>query len=279
MARKNDEKLDAEKFYDKHAKTYSTGDFPSGAFDEVARTALRFADDITWHFILKYAPRNKGALILEAGAGDGHWGERLLERGYNNLVISDLSQAMLEQAQNRLVPYTDRNLQFVKADITNMREFKANTFDYVFSQYDAVSYSMKPQEAMNELARIAKNGTYIVVCLDTKFRRVPEFIEAGQIDAARKLLETNISQEFAYPQYNLCWEELAENFETAGLHVEEVVGAPVFVHQVKETILKELENDPRIRNELLKMELEYCTTKSLVNFAGHLQMIGRKAST
>lgn len=71
-------------------------------------------------------------------------------------------------------------------------------------------------------------------------------------------------------------EELAENFEKAELEVVEVIGAPVFMHQVKTNILEKLEKDAETRERLLRIELDNCTNRSLVNFAGHLQMIGRK---
>jgi ubiquinone/menaquinone biosynthesis C-methylase UbiE len=182
---------------------------------------------------------------------------------------------MLEEAKKKLKIFEDK-LSFVKADISKMNIFKDNSFDFVFSQYDPVSYSMKPKDAMKELARVAKKGAYVVVCLDTKFRRVSELIEAKQIDKAKELLKTNISYDFVHPQYNLTWEELASYFEKAGLDVIEVIGAPVFMHQVKDEIREKLEEDPKIRKELLKIELENCTNKSLINFAGHLQMVGRK---
>ena len=62
----------------------------------------------------------------------------------------------------------------------------------------------------------------------------------------------------------------------AGLEVIEVVGAPVFMHQVKEKVLRRIEKDRKLRGELLRIELQNCTNKTLVNFAGHLQIIGRK---
>jgi hypothetical protein len=77
-----------------------------------------------------------------------------------------------------------------------MKEFQNDSFDYIYSQYDPVSYCMKPKEAALELARVAKQNSYIVVCVDTKFRRVPEFIEIGQIQTAKELLSTNISYDF-----------------------------------------------------------------------------------
>jgi predicted nuclease with TOPRIM domain len=135
---------------------------------------------------------------------------------------------------------------------------------------------MKPARAIKELARVAKKGAHAVVSLDTKFRRVPELIQAGLIDEAEHLLKTNITYEFEFPQYNLTWEELSTYFTRAGLKVLEVVGAPVFMHQVNEQLLKKFETNPKIRRRLLRMELAYCTDRSLVNSAGHLQIVGQK---
>jgi hypothetical protein len=105
---------------------------------------------------------------------------------------------------------------------------------------------------------------------------VSELIEAGKIGEAEKLLKTNISYDFDFPQCNLTWEELSDCFEEAGLVVLEVVGAPVFMHQVKGQILRKLEANPKIRKRLVQIELAHCTNKSLVDFAGHLQMVGQK---
>ena len=126
------------------------------------------------------------------------------------------------------------------------------------------------------MARVSKKNAYVIVCLDTKFRRVSELIEANQIEKAKELLKTNISYYFGHPQYNLTWKELADHFEGAGLKTVEIVGAPIFMHQVNEKVLKKLERDAETRKHLLEIELDNCTNRSLVNFAGHLQIIGRK---
>lgn len=265
-----------EEIYDEYANGYSSGDFVPTTFD-TARAAMSFADDITWHFLTKFLPKKKSIRILDAGAGDGYWAQKLVEMGYRNIVLTDISHKMLDKAKERFAKLKNgHNIEFVKSDIANMKELESSTFDYVFSQYDAVSYCMKPKEAIKELARVARKNAYVIVCLDTKFRRVSELIEANQIDKAKELLKTNISYDFRHSQYNLTWEELAENFEKAELEVVEVIGAPVFMHQVKTNILEKLEKDAETRERLLRIELDNCTNRSLVNFAGHLQMIGRK---
>jgi len=267
-------KSKVESIYDKYAKDYS-GDFAPTTFD-TSRSALSFANDITWHFITKYLPKNKSIKILDAGAGDGYWSEKLAKLGYKNIVLSDISQEMLNEARNRFNKIKNHNCEFVKADISNMKEFKANSFDFVFSQFDPVSYCMKPAEAMKELARVAKKNAFIVASLDTKFRRVPELISAGQIKEAKHLLKTNISYDFVHPQHNLTWEELERFSKNAKLKVIDIIGAPVFMHQVNEKVLEKLEKDSVIRKELLKIEMDNCTNKSLINFAGHLQIVCKK---
>jgi ubiquinone/menaquinone biosynthesis C-methylase UbiE len=269
-------KSKVEKTFDKYAKGYSSGAFAPSRHN-TARAAMSFADDITWHFLTKYLPKSRSVRILDAGGGDGAWSQKLVELGYSNIVLTDISQGMLDEAAKRFSqPKMKQNVVFIKSDITDMKELESDSFDFVFSQYDAVSYCMKPAKAIKEMARVAKKGTYIVVSLDTKFRRVSELIEAGLIDEAEELLRTGVSYEFDFPQKNHTWEELSDCFLKADLIVLEVIGAPVFMHQVDKRILKKLEADPEIRKRLLQIELAHCTNKSLVNFAGHLQMVGQK---
>ncbi len=265
----------AEDVYDEIAEDYSLGSAETLS-NRTARSALSFADDITWYFVMKYIPKDTSIKILDAGGGDGYWALKLHEVGYRNIVLMDISQGMLEQAKKRFSSIEGHNVSFIKSDIADMNEIASMEFDFVFSQYDAVSYSLKPRESIGELARVAKHGSYIILTLDTKFRRVPELIEAGKIDEAEKLLTTNISHDFEYPQYNLTWQMLQQHFEESGLTIINFVGAPVFMHQVDEKVLESLEKNQETRKRLLRMELEHCTDKSLVNFAGHMQVIGKK---
>lgn len=276
----DEQRKEIASLYDKYANTYNE-DFINPTF-HTGRAALSFCNDLTWHYLQKYLPPNKDARLADIGGGDGFWMEKILSMGYFNCAITDISQKMLEHAHQRLNPYITSisqkrgKLDFIKADICEMAALSTNSFDYVFSLFDPVSYSLDPGKAVAELARITKPQSFVVVSLDTKFRRVPELIEAGQIEAAQYLLESNLSFDFQHPQYNLTWEELAEFFQAAGLKVIEMVGAPVFVHQVNPKILQKLEQDPYIRQNLLEMELDYCNEPSLLNNAGHLLFVGQK---
>jgi ubiquinone/menaquinone biosynthesis C-methylase UbiE len=268
-------KSKVEKLYDKYAKEYA-GDFAPVSFD-TSRVAMEAADEITWSFILKYLPKRKAVSILDAGCGDGFWSEKLLKMGYCNLTLSDLSSKMLSEAEKRLSKYSkNASITYIKANIADMRGMPASSFDFVFSQYDPVGYCMRPAQAMRELARVAKPGAFISVMVDTKFRRVPELIEAGQVEEARRLLRTDISNDYFHPQVNFTYESLSAHFTAAGLYVLEVIGAPVFLHQVDDEVRLKMWKNRKARAALMKMEMENCTDRSLVNFAGHVQLIGKK---
>ncbi len=273
-------KSGVEEYYDRHARSYT----PSGGFspDDV-RNGLYFADQITWHFLKKYAPRMKSSLILDAGAGTGDWALLFAKLGYRSIVLADVSKGMLEEARGKFARFGNMSVSFVKSDISNLKEFPTGKFDFVFSQGDPVSLCLKPRAAVKALARVAKKGARVIVMMDTKFTRVPRLIEKGKLNEAVRLLKTNIAwdswdewNDQEYPSRPLTWEELAEYFEQAGLEVVEVIGVEVFTNHINRSVLDSLKAEPKTRKTLLKMELDYCTNRSVANMAGHLQMVGRK---
>ncbi len=273
-------KSGVEEYYDRHAQSYS----PSSGFspDDIGN-GLYFADQITWHFLKKYAPKRKSSLILDAGAGTGDWALLFAKLGYRNMVLADISQGMLEEARRKFASFENMNVRFVKSDISNLKEFRTGMFDFVFSQYDAVSLCLKSRAAVKALARVARKGARVVAMMDTKFARIPWLIEKGKLNEAVRLLKTNIAwdawdewNDQTYPNRPLTWQEVAEYYEQAGLEVVEVIGAEVFTNHIRKSVLDRLKVEPKTRKVLLEMELEHCTNRSLVNMAGHLQMVGRK---
>ena len=270
-------KSEVEEYYDRHAKSYS----PRGFSPDDTRNSLYFADQILWHFLKKYAPRKKSSLILDAGAGTGDWALLFAKLGYRRMVLADISSGMLDEARRKFEGLETVDVSFVRSDISKLKEFATGTFDFVYSQYDAVSLCLRPRAAVKALARVAKDGAYVIASMDTKFARVPRLIERWKLSQAVELLKTSIAvdawdewEDQEYPSRPLTWEELAEYFEEAGLQVVEVIGAEVFTSYIRKSVLDRLKADPKARRILIKIELEHCTNRSLVNMAGHLQMVG-----
>ncbi|MHA1746128.1 MAG: class I SAM-dependent methyltransferase [Promethearchaeota archaeon] len=272
-----------EEIYDTYAKGYdSNRDFVKPTYSTF-RYRNGFDGLLTWHFIMKYLPKDPSTHILDAGAGTGYWDKKLVKLGYTNLTLSDLSQEMLNEARKNIEPFKNSDMvHYLKADITEMPGLKDDSFDFIFSQFDPVSYCMKPQKAIKELTRIVQKGGYVIICVDTKFRRVSELIEARMIKEAHHLLKTNISHDWTHPQINFTWQELNALYEVAGLEVVEIVGAPVFMNRVSSLVLNGKKvAEPNtweggLKSINIEMEFAYCTDRSLINLAGHIQIIGKK---
>jgi ubiquinone/menaquinone biosynthesis C-methylase UbiE len=201
-----------EEYYNRHARRYS----PYGGFspDDI-RDELYFADQITWHFLKRYAPKRKSSLILDAGAGTGDWALLFARLGYRKMVLADISKGMLDEARRKFASQDKTEVSFVKSDVSNLKQLLTRMFDFVYSEGDPVSLRLKPRSAVKALARVAKRGAYVVAMMDTKFARVPRLIEKGSLDEAVKLLKTNVAwdawdewKDQKYPSRPLTWEEL-----------------------------------------------------------------------
>ena len=182
-------KSEVEEYYDRHAKSYS----PRGFSPDDTRNSLYFADQILWHFLKKYAPRKKSSLILDAGAGTGDWALLFAKLGYRRMVLADISSGMLDEARRKFEGLETVDVSFVRSDISKLKEFATGTFDFVYSQYDAVSLCLRPRAAVKALARVAKDGAYVIASMDTKFARVPRLIERWKLSQAVELLKTSIA--------------------------------------------------------------------------------------
>ena len=111
---------------------------------------------------------DKGAHILDAGAGTGLVGECLAEIGYEDMVAMDLSQGMLEEAKSKNVYNAFDQMAL------------GGTLDYATDEFDAVisvgvfTQGHAPANSFDELARITKPGGLIVFSL-----RVDTYESAG----------------------------------------------------------------------------------------------------
>lgn len=92
--------------------------------------------------------------VLDAGGGTGRVSSRL-HSWSGNLVVSDLSHAMLKQAKNK------DHLWPVRARTENL-PFADRSFDRVLV-VDALHHFQEPQQALQELRRVLKPGGCLVI--------------------------------------------------------------------------------------------------------------------
>ena len=110
----------------------------------------------------------KGAHILDAGAGTGLVGECLAEIGYEDMVAMDLSQGMLEEAKSKNVYNA-----FDQMALGGTLDYSTDEFDAVIS-VGVFTQGHAPANSFDELARITKPGGLIVFSL-----RVDTYESAG----------------------------------------------------------------------------------------------------
>ncbi|MDD5015864.1 MAG: class I SAM-dependent methyltransferase [Atribacterota bacterium] len=110
------------------------------------------------------------------------------------------------------------SIKIVKYDITNMKEFKDNTFDLALAEGDPVSYCSNPDQAISELARVTKKRGYVTVSVDNKLVWLKRSIEKGDYKEAERIMKTGIAKMSTedgnyYPAFTFTIEELSEIFK------------------------------------------------------------------
>ena len=93
--------------------------------------------------------------IIDAGAGTGMACIELQKRGYTNVYALDISQAMLNEAKKKNVPYK----RFICAPLTEKRipEIETGEFDALISAGVLLKAHVRPS-AFVEMIRMVKTG-------------------------------------------------------------------------------------------------------------------------
>ena len=109
-------------------------------------------------YLVRYVPE-KGARILDAGAGTGLLGGLLAKQGYSNLVAMDLSSQMLEEAKKK-----NAYLDFHQMVMGEPLDYLTDSFNAVIS-LGVLTVGHAPASSLDELVRITSPGGYIVFSL------------------------------------------------------------------------------------------------------------------
>src|SRR5205807_982345 len=128
----------------------------------------------------------------DLGCGTGKWGLRLLKSGFATMFV-DLSAAMIEQTREKLESIGPRGKRatLVVADIVEMPNVPADTFDLVLAMGDPLSICSDPQRAANEMARITKGGGIVIATADNKLAAIDHYVERGNLDALEEFVRSN----------------------------------------------------------------------------------------
>jgi len=119
----------------------------------------KFVDDIETKLALSLFKPKSGMKILDVGCGTGNFSIKLAEMGCEVIGI-DVSEEMLDQARKK-AKEKGLNIEFKIMDVYNL-DFPDKTFDGVLSMA-AFEFIKEPQKAYNEMYRIIKHNSHMLI--------------------------------------------------------------------------------------------------------------------
>ncbi len=105
----------------------------------------------------------KSARIMDSGAGDSHFVDYLLNLGYENITVLDISEAALERAKKRLGPEQAKKIKWVVAD-----EAECNPDEQYDLWHDRAAFHFLTDEKeisnyLNTITKCIKPGGYLIL--------------------------------------------------------------------------------------------------------------------
>ena len=113
--------------------------------------------------LIERAAGNRSASIIDVGAGTSTLVADLLDAGYLNLTVLDISKVAIELAKHRLGDAAN-SIQWLRADVTQ-RSFPAHTFD-VWHDRAVFHFLTAPEQRLAYVRNVAwavKPGGHVIV--------------------------------------------------------------------------------------------------------------------
>ncbi len=224
----------------------------------------------------QFLPKTKG-VILDAGGGTGEFSIQYAQLGHD-VVLTDISSGMLKQAEKKIEKLNlKKKIQVMHQDITSMKDLKSNSFDFVISLGDPVSFCGDEKKAIYELARVAKPEAYICITIDSYFHTMLELLKEKKFEELDQLQKTKKTKfPFEFFQHNFQVQELKELFKEANLKVIKIFGIGNLINKLENKDFEALVKSEEGYKKLLHLELQYCEERSIIGFAHHLGFVGKK---
>jgi ubiquinone/menaquinone biosynthesis C-methylase UbiE len=213
--------------------------------------------------------------VLDAGGGTGRWSIPIAKKDCK-VVLLDVSEEMLEQAQAKIDREDLQEQVAVKAgDILNL-DFHDETFDLVFCDHTLFLFP-DPSQAIRELTRVLKRSSTIVISAQNKYPLALLYVP----DDLKKASDL-ISGQFYHKLdnirvYTVTPHEFRGILEANDLRIEKMVGKGISMPlRISQDIFCRKEYSEELFNNILKIELALCERSDILGLAGHLQAIAQK---
>jgi len=263
----------AKKAYDERAETYDK---------EFENNFFRIYDVITWKHLEPYLPKNKDAIVLDAGGGTGRWSIPIAKKGLN-VILVDISEGMLNVARGKIKEAgLEEKITIRQGDITKL-EFPDETFDLVFCEH-VLFFIEEQAETIQELSRVLKRRNPLIVSCPNTYVQSLYFLKNNfpNLDVAisslngkftfltddkRKL--KGVRGRFLNPI------EFRRMLEDNGLEVVKIVGKVITFLGLPEKFWN-IEISQDLLQKLLEIEMTLCERDDALGLAVHLQAIAYK---
>ncbi len=261
-----------KKAYDERAETYDK---------EFENNLFRICDAITWKYLEPYLPKNKDAVVLDAGGGTGRWSIPMAKTGLN-VVLVDISEGMLNVARRKIREADLEDKITVKqGDITKL-EYPDETFDLVFCEH-ALFLIEEQVKAIRELTRILKKGDPLVISCPNVYIQSLHLLKndfpnldnvVSSLNSILAFTEKDEGRFGVKRGWFLTPIEFRKILENNGLKVEKIVGKVITFLGVPEKFRDTMSQD--LLQKLLGIEMSLCEREDALGLAIHLQAIAYK---
>jgi ubiquinone/menaquinone biosynthesis C-methylase UbiE len=254
-----------EEYYNKKASDYELG---------LKNLYFKIYDAITWKYTEPCVPADPQALVLDAGGGTGRWAVQMARKGCR-VVLLDISEGMLAQAQAKVNQEKLQDRVIIKKGSILNPDFPSDTFDMVFCDH-ALFLFQEPSKAVEALTRVLKKNSLMVISAQNKYSLALSYLPDDP-KKALKLLSGKYLHKLGNLQVNaLTPKEFRDLLEINGLRVEKIIGKGVTMPlRISPDVYFKKEYATEFFKTILQIELSLCETDTLT-VAGHLQAVVRK---
>jgi S-adenosylmethionine-dependent methyltransferase len=230
--------------------------------------AKRFCDDVLEFFLLKYLPKKRKLKILDAGGGIGRFSFPLAKKGHE-IVLTDISEGMLENARIIAKSGKIRNVRFVKESLSSMKNQKSKYFDAVLVMNAILDYCGNHKKALKEIYRVLKPNGILIGNVNNRFMYSTNHeLKTGDF----KMFNRNMKKGDRYIiwggaktghiSHEFTLEELKNSFKKTGFKIITILGVfNLLGKYAEETWL----DDKEKREEYLKLQIKYAQKEEYIN--------------
>ncbi|NCO27673.1 MAG: hypothetical protein AUJ99_05950 [Caldisericum sp. CG2_30_36_11] len=228
--------------------------------------------EIPREFIKKYI--KKTDVVLDAGGGTGINAIMMAKR-CKHVTLIDISTEIVNHAiKNVKNAKLSNKIDILERDISDLKQFKDRQFSFVVCVGDAISYVLENRfKAMEELVRIAKKNSILVIGCDSKYGSMRQYLKDGDLEEAIRINKTHETYCGMGPRthvYDI--DEMKQLLEENGCEVLEIASTPTII----DTVDKEQFYEPKKWAKLKKLGIKICTKPELLGIGNHLLFIAKK---